>query len=63
MNYKKMYMEKLTDINGALSLIKDNDFIVGGSVGVEPVAILSHMHTIQGKVKNVHFMNGAYGIA
>lgn len=58
MNYKELYKEKLTDIEGALNIIKDNDFIVGGSVGVEPVAILSHMHTLCGKVNNIHFMNG-----
>lgn len=38
MDYQEIYKSKLTDIDGALSVIRDGDKVVSGGVGVEPAA-------------------------
>lgn len=58
MDYQAIYRSKLTDVEGALSLIHDNDIIVGGAVGEEPQACLSQLHTLNGKVHNIKYMSG-----
>lgn len=52
-NIQDMYQEKTTTIEHALSLIQSGDEVVAGFCGLEPIAILNKLHTLQGKVENV----------
>ena len=58
MDYQEMYRQKLTDVPGALSRIRDGDRVIAGSVGVEPAACLAQFHTLAGKVHGVKYMSG-----
>lgn len=58
MEYKELYKQKLTDVEGALRLIQDGDNIITGGVGAEPAAILGKLHTLHGRVRNLKYMNG-----
>lgn len=58
MDYKALYRSKLTDVEGALSLIKDGDIVVGGAVGQEPQLCLNNLHTLAGKVRDITYMSG-----
>jgi acyl-CoA hydrolase len=51
--YQEEYNRKLTNVEGALSLIQNGDYIATGQVGIEPVEILSKLHTLHGKVENI----------
>ena len=58
MDYKELYRSKLTDVEGALSMIRDGDVVIGGAVGQEPQACLNNLHTLAGKVHGVKYMSG-----
>lgn len=58
MDDKQLYRSKLTDVEGALSLIKDGDVVIGGAVGEEPQACLNAMHTLAGKRRGITYMSG-----
>jgi acyl-CoA hydrolase len=58
MDVQELYRSKLTDVTGALSHIQDGDSIMTGAVGVEPAYCLSQLHTLNGKVHDIHFMSG-----
>lgn len=58
MDFKEEYKSKLTDVEGALSFIKDGDTLVTGSGPVEPVAFLSQLHTIADRIHHITIMNG-----
>lgn len=58
MDIQTLYRSKLTDVEGALSRIRDGDRVIAGSVGVEPAACLSQFHTLAGKVHGVRYMSG-----
>ncbi|QJW45237.1 4-hydroxybutyrate--acetyl-CoA CoA transferase [bacterium BFN5] len=51
--YQDKYNAKKISIEQALSLIKSGDEIVAGFCGVEPMGILSKLHTIKDRVENV----------
>jgi len=51
--YQEKYNAKKISIEQALSLIKSGDEIVAGFCGVEPMGILSKLHTIKDRVENV----------
>jgi len=51
--YEEKYKAKKITIEEALSLIKSGDEIVAGFCGLEPMAILSKLHTIAHRVENV----------
>lgn len=51
--YQEKYNAKKITIEQALSLIKSGDEIVAGFCGVEPMGILSKLHTIKERVENV----------
>ncbi len=57
-NVDEIYKQKLTTIDGALSLIKSNDFIVCGLAAAEPRELLSQLHTIgENNVRGVVLSN------
>ena len=58
MDYQAMYKQKLTDVDGALALIRDGDNILSGGVGVESATLLSNLHHLHGRVKNIKFFSG-----
>ena len=58
MDYRAQYNSKLTDVSGALSLIKDDYVIGSGAAANEPSGILSQMHTLNGKVHGLKFISG-----
>ncbi len=51
------YKNKLITVEKALSLIKSDDIIVTGLGAQEPAALLSQLHTIADRVKNVTVTN------
>lgn len=52
-NILENYKSKLTSIEEALKQIRSGDEIVAGFCGLEPLAILSKLHTIKDKVENI----------
>lgn len=50
------YSDKLITVDEALAMIKSGDHIVSGLAGAEPVLLLSRLHEIAEKVKDVHIM-------
>ncbi len=55
--YQDKLNAKKISIEQALSLIKSGDEIVAGFCGVEPMGILSKLHTIKDRVENVVVWN------
>ncbi len=51
--YQEMYNAKKITVEEALSLIKPGDEIVSGFAGLEPMAILSKLHTIKDRVSDI----------
>lgn len=51
------YKNKLITIEQALDMIQSNDVIVSGMVAAEPRAILSRLHELNPKIKNVTVTN------
>lgn len=51
--YQELYKSKLITIEEALGKIKSGDEIVAGFCGLEPMAILSKLHTIKDRIENV----------
>ncbi len=51
--YQELYNSKKITVEEALSLIKPGDEIVAGFAGLEPMAILSKLHTIKDRVSDV----------
>lgn len=51
--YQDKYNAKKISIEQALSLIQSGDEIVAGYCGIEPIGILSKLHTIKDRVENV----------
>jgi len=51
--YQEKYNAKKITVEEALALIKPGDEIVAGFCGLEPMAILSKLHTIKDKVQDV----------
>lgn len=49
----KAYEEKIINVEQALAMINSNDDIVSALAAAEPREILSHLHTIGDRVKNV----------
>ena len=58
MDHRELYKQKLTDVDGALGLIRSGDNIITGGVGVEPAATLKRLHTLCGRVRDLTYMNG-----
>lgn len=53
MNMKKAYKERLGSIEDGLKMLKSGDVVVSALGAVEPQGILSQLHTIKDKVRNV----------
>ncbi|HPZ45114.1 MAG TPA: acetyl-CoA hydrolase/transferase C-terminal domain-containing protein [Coprothermobacter proteolyticus] len=53
MDYKETYKQKLLDIEGVLSKVKSGDSIVVGMAAAEPVGLLSNLHLIRDRVRDV----------
>jgi len=51
--YQEMYNAKKITVEEALALIKSGDEIVSGFCGLEPMTILSKLHTIKDRVSDV----------
>lgn len=51
--YQDLYNSKKITVEEALNLIKSGDEIVAGFCGLEPMAILSKLHTIKDRVQDV----------
>lgn len=51
--YQEKYKAKVISVEQALELIKSGDEIVAGFCSLEPMTILSQMHTIADRVENV----------
>lgn len=49
MNYEEIYKSKVKTMQGALDLIKSNDFIFTAQAGSEPMAILDNLHSVREK--------------
>ena len=56
--YQNLYKQKLTSVEDALSHIKSGDVIGASLCAMEPVSLLSRLHTLRGKVENVTIMRG-----
>lgn len=56
--YKAEYSKKLTTVEHALSFIKSGDSIAHSLAATEPFTLLSQLHTLQGKVENIHVTGG-----
>jgi acyl-CoA hydrolase len=56
-NYKDIYKGKLINIADAISMIKSGDFIIAAQAASEPPGLLSSLHKIKGKVKNVTMLH------
>lgn len=54
MDIKKLYNEKIITVEEALSMIKSEDNIVSALSSAEPREILSNLHTISDRVRNVN---------
>jgi acyl-CoA hydrolase len=52
-NYKDIYKGKLTTIDNAIGMIKSGDFICTAQAAGEPPGLLSSLHKIKGRVKDV----------
>lgn len=52
--FQQKYNSKKISLEEALSLIKSGDEIATGFAGLEPMAILSQLHTIKDKIKDVN---------
>lgn len=49
MNYKEIYKSKIRTLQGALELIKSNDFIFTAQAASEPITLLHNLHSIREK--------------
>lgn len=58
MDYKALYESKLTDVQGALKLIRSNDGICFGKDCNEPQLFCKELHTIADRVENVTVLKG-----
>lgn len=57
MNCRETYNRKLVSVTEALEMIKSNQEIVCSLGACEPVALLSNLHLIKNRVKNVSVVN------
>jgi acyl-CoA hydrolase len=58
MDHQAIYRQKRINLDDALSLIRDNDNIVSGGVGMEAFTLLSNLHRLHGRVKNIKYCSG-----
>jgi acyl-CoA hydrolase len=58
MDYQAIYRQKRITVDDALGLIQDNDNVVSGGVGMEAFTLLSNLHRLHGKVKNIKYCSG-----
>ena len=56
--YQELYKQKLTTVDHAISHIKSGDVIGASLCAMEPISLLSKLHTLRGKVKDVTIMRG-----
>lgn len=54
MKIQELYKAKFISVNEALKKVKDGDHIVSGMASAEGQDFLSQLHTLNGKVKDVH---------
>lgn len=52
--YQEQYQRKLTDVEGALSLIESGAVIGYSLCAMEPMTLMGNLHTLQGKVNNIN---------
>ena len=53
-----LYKQKLTSVEDAISHIKSGDVIGASLCAMEPISLLSKLHTLKGKVQGVTIMRG-----
>ncbi|MDR1765397.1 MAG: 4-hydroxybutyrate--acetyl-CoA CoA transferase [Lachnospiraceae bacterium] len=58
MDIRDLYRSKLTDPEGALSLIRDHDNVIFGGGANEPSHVMGVFHHLHGKVHGITAMNG-----
>jgi acyl-CoA hydrolase len=56
-NYKDIYKGKLISIDDAINMIKSGDFICAAQAASEPPGLLSSLHKIKGRAKDVTLLH------
>lgn len=56
MKIKELYESKVITVEDSYNMVKSGDHIVSGLAASEPKEFLSNLHTLNGKVKDVHVL-------